>query len=41
MEVTNEEKYTKTTEGELSGSESPDVEAFTWTEEEETKLVRK
>lgn len=41
MEVTNDEKYAKTAEGELSGSESPEVDGFTWTEEEETKLVRK
>lgn len=39
--IDDEKKYTKTGEGELSGSESPENDGIIWGEEEETKLVRK
>lgn len=41
MEPVIDEKYAKHADGELSGSESPESDAFTWTKEEETALVRK
>ncbi|KAH6662909.1 alternative sulfate transporter [Plectosphaerella plurivora] len=41
MESVSDEKYPKHADGELSGSESPENDALTWTQEEETALVRK
>lgn len=41
MATVIDEKHAKHADGELSGSESPELDGLTWSEEEETALVRK